>query len=73
VTPSVSVPPPWIQFPQQPPTWGGWRQGRAQAWLLQTWLPFWSRLAPADRTAYLAVHPAPDTDWELYVMRLWLA
>lgn len=30
---STETRPPWIEYPANEPTWGGWRQGVAEAWL----------------------------------------
>ena len=65
------VEPPWIRYPGNEPTWGGWRQGYSEAWLKEVWFPFWKRLTPADRDAYLKQWPPPNEDWELYVTRYW--
>jgi hypothetical protein len=66
-----AVQPPWIEYPDSEPAWGGWRQGTSEAWLHDVWLPFWRRLPSADRAAYLKRWPPPNEDWELYVTRFW--
>lgn len=51
--------PPWRIFADQPPEWGGWRQGNGEYWLHNVWLPFWSDLPQAERQRYLAAWDAP--------------
>jgi hypothetical protein len=68
---TFSVKPPWIQYPHSDPTWGGWRQGDSEAWLLDVWLPFWRQLGPQDRQDYLKQWPAPSEEWGLYVGHFW--
>ena len=67
-----SIPPPWFRYPRTDPTWGGWRQGTSEAWLLDIWLPFWRALSPAERHAYLETWPPPDDEWRTYVTVHWL-
>jgi hypothetical protein len=65
------VQPPWIQYPDNEPTWGGWRQGASEAWLLDTWLLFWKQLTPEEQSAYLKLYPPPDDEWLLYLTHFW--
>jgi hypothetical protein len=55
--------PPWSRFPGAEPTWSGWRQGVSEAWLVDTWLPFWQRLTEAERDAFLEASPPPSEEW----------
>jgi hypothetical protein len=64
-----SVKPPWIQYPGNPPYWGGWRQGYSEGWLLNTWFPFWDKLTPEEQKAYLEQYPPPDEDWQRFSLR----
>ncbi len=64
--------PPWVVYPHNDPTWGGWRQGYSEGWLNQVWLPFWRKLSPEERDAYLQVWPAPDEEWRRYVTEFWI-
>lgn len=63
--------PPWIEYPNSEPTWGGWRQGTSEAWLRDVWLPFWKHLTPEDRNAYLKQWPPPNDEWHLYLTHFW--
>jgi hypothetical protein len=63
--------PPWIAYPGNDPTWGGWRQGDSEAWLLQQFLPFWRGLNADQRGAYLERWPPPDEDWRTYLTVYW--
>jgi hypothetical protein len=65
------LPPPWIRYPGTDPWWGGWRQGESEAWLLETWLPFWQALTAEQRASYLERWPAPDADWHTYLTVHW--
>jgi hypothetical protein len=58
--------PPWIEYPGNPPFWGGWRQGFSEAWLLKIWFQFWRHLTPEEKDAYLRRYPPPDDDWLQY-------
>ena len=68
----LEAPPPWIRYEGESPYWGGWRQGESEAWLLDTWLPFWHALGAAERDAYLRRWPPPDDDWHTYVTVHWV-
>jgi hypothetical protein len=65
------VRPPWVQYPDTEPWWGGWRQGTSEEWLQRTWLPFWRSLSDANREAYLQRWPPPTDDWRTYVTVFW--
>jgi hypothetical protein len=65
------VPPPWVRYPGSEPTWGGWRQGESEAWLRDTWFPYWQGLSQQQRAAYLKQWPPPDGSWQLYVTQIW--
>jgi hypothetical protein len=43
---------PWVAFPN---TYGaiGWTQGENEAWMRDTWCPFWLGLSEEDRKSYL--------------------
>lgn len=66
-----SVQPPWTAYPGNDPTWGGWRQGYSEDWLLNTWFPFWDQLTPEEKNAYLKEYPPPDDLWHLYLTKFW--
>jgi hypothetical protein len=66
------VPPPWREFPGNDPTWGGWRQGSSEAWLVDVWLPFWRALSPRERDEYLRQWPPPDEEWRRYLTQRWV-
>ena len=55
--------PPWLHCPGEPPWWGGWRQGAAEPWYLEIFLPFWIELTAEQRAQYLAHWPPPDAEW----------
>lgn len=59
--------PPWIEFPQQSPTWGGWRQGNAEEWLLKKWLPYWNDLSHDNKLELLESYPPPDEEWNQFI------
>ncbi len=63
--------PPWFEYPDTAPFWGGWRQGVGGGWLLNVWLPFWQHLTPEEKDAYLRQYPPPDDDWLLYLTHYW--
>jgi hypothetical protein len=63
--------PPWVAYPDADPWWGGWRQGSSEAWLTETWLPFWKRLSEVEIRAYLERWPPPTDEWRRYVTVLW--
>ena len=65
--------PPWIEYPDNDPTWGGWRQGVSEAWLLEVWLPFWRGLSPEERARYLQKWPPPTDDWDFYLNVAWIS
>ena len=54
------------------PSWGGWRQGEAEAWLLTVFLPFWAQCGPQARAEYLRLHSPPDTEWAAR-LQVWAA
>jgi hypothetical protein len=62
--PTARIRPPWEQFKGSDPTWSGWRQGISEAWLLDTWRPFWQGLSADARARYLQTWPPPDAEWE---------
>ena len=62
-----SVQPPWLEYPGNESFWGGWRQGGGEAWLVNTWFPFWNQLTQEEQRAYLEQYPPPDEDWLLYM------
>lgn len=64
------IEPPWVLFPSEEPWWGGWRQGYGEAWLLNVWLPFWSKLGRGEKPAYLEKWGA-SPDWRYYALDLW--
>jgi hypothetical protein len=51
--------PPWIRWPGALPEWSGFRQGYGEAWYLLHFQPFWSKLGPDDRLAWLDRWEAP--------------
>ncbi len=63
--------PPWIEYPGSEPFWGGWRQGFSEGWRLRVWFPFWQRLTPEEKDAYLRRYPQPDDDWLLFMTHYW--
>ena len=65
------VDPPWAVYPHSEPWWGGWRQGRSEAWLHEVWLPFWRGRTPAERDAYLKRRPPPTEEWRAYLLERW--
>lgn len=65
------IEPPWIQYPNTEPWWGGWRQGESEEWLLRGWLPFWRGLDEDARAEYLRQWPPPDDDWKTYLTVFW--
>jgi len=65
------VKPPWIQYPGNPPYWGGWRQGISEDWLHDIWFPFWDKLTPEEQKEYLEEYPPPDEDWQEYMTGWW--
>lgn len=64
--------PPWVVYGNVDPWWGGWRQGYGEAWLRDTWLPFWLGLTRTDREAYLKRWPPPNDDWREYMLDYWV-
>lgn len=68
----TNINPPWIEYPGSEPMWGGWRQGTSEAWLLESWLPFWKALAPREREEYLKIWPPPTEDWDYYLNVAWV-
>lgn len=66
------VEPPWHRYPRSEPTWSGWRQGHSEAWLLETWLPFWCGLAGDQRAAYLRRWPPPCEAWRVRLLDHWV-
>ena len=65
------IEPPWIAYPDNEPTWGGWRQGYAEAWLLRTWFPWWRTLTNEEKDRYLLQYPPPDEEWHIYMTQYW--
>jgi hypothetical protein len=53
--------PPWVTHPNQPPEWGGWRQGHAEPWF-HAWLERFNHLPRPWQRAYLERWNAPQ-DW----------
>jgi hypothetical protein len=70
MTTEPQPPPPWRRYPGEDPWWSGWRQGEAEAWLLEIWLPFWRSLAEGARTEYLEKW-APPPEWKEYLQAHW--
>jgi len=64
--PHATEPPPWIQYPQSDPVWGGWRQGVSETWLHDVWLPFWRNITPEARAAFLDRNPPPTDEWRVF-------
>ncbi|EMO43132.1 hypothetical protein LEP1GSC186_2422 [Leptospira noguchii serovar Autumnalis str. ZUN142] len=64
--PEFYVQPPWIEYPESDPSWGGWRQGESENWFCNVWLPFWEGLKPEERILYLK-NWKPPKDWNLYL------
>ncbi|WP_036096913.1 hypothetical protein [Leptospira weilii] len=69
--PKFKIRPPWIEYPESYPSWGGWRQGESESWFCNTWLPFWKGLGPEERSLYLEDWAPPDEDWNLYLTHYW--
>lgn len=67
----IQVRPPWIEYPESEPTWGGWRQGTSEAWLFDVWMPFWQNLSEEEKNDYLKLFPPPDEGWEFYITDVW--
>lgn len=65
------LPPPWKQYPNSEPTWGGWRQGISEEWLHSVWLPFWRGLSQEQTEEYLQDYPPPTEEWRLYLTQFW--
>lgn len=63
---------PWEKYPGKDPWWGGWRQGFSEAWLHETWLPFWRALSDGERSRFLELNPPPTDDWLEYLTKHWL-
>jgi len=63
--------PPWIKIPDVDASWAGWRQGAAEDWLVEVWLPFWHSLDAEGRRKYLERYPVPDDDWQLQLDCFW--
>jgi hypothetical protein len=59
--------PPWVEFPNQPPWWGGFRQSYGEVWLHNEFLPFWHTRTAEQRQDYLTRWPAPDDEWHEYI------
>jgi hypothetical protein len=68
---NIEVNPPWIQYPNNPPYWGGWRQGYSEGWFVYIWWPFWTKLTKKERMEYLKKWPPPDEEWVFYMNELW--
>jgi hypothetical protein len=64
------IEPPWAVRPGEEPWWGGWRQGYAEPWLLDVWLPFWRKLGRDEKLAYVERWGA-SPDWRHYALDLW--
>lgn len=60
--------PPWRAFPALSPESSGWRQGSGEQWLDLAWRPYWSKLGPGARAAYVRRWPAPP-EWESALLR----
>ncbi len=63
--------PPWVQYPDKPPWWGGWRQGNSELWLHEEWFPFWYAMSRLEQLQYLASRRVPD-DWIDHVLEFWV-
>lgn len=68
---SQEVRPPWMEYLDSEPWWGGWRQGTSEAWLKEVWLPFWRGLSGPARAAYLERWPPPTEEWQTYLTLFW--
>lgn len=55
--------PPWQRYPGRDPWWGGFRQGDAEPWYLNVFLPFWTGLGSARQHEYLERWPPPNPEW----------
>jgi hypothetical protein len=66
----MEIQPPWVQFPDTEPWWGGWRQGNSEAWFHEIWSPFWHRLSAEERLAYVDKWQPPE-DWREYLLVIW--
>lgn len=67
----LEILPPWLQYPDNPPWWSGWRQGMSEQWLLEVWFPFWNALSRKEQLQYLASRRVPE-DWEDHVLEFWV-
>jgi hypothetical protein len=63
--------PPWVEYPDEEPFWGGWRQGSGEFWLHYTWFPYWRKLTQNQRLAYLERWHVPD-NWREHISTFWL-
>ena len=63
--------PPWKEYAESEPTWGGWRQGYSEEWLHSVWLPFWSNIKDEEKRDYLLNHPPPSEEWLIYLTHHW--
>jgi hypothetical protein len=63
--------PPWLQYPDQPPWWFGWRQGESEHWLLEVWFPYWNAMSRDEQLKYLEYRNVPE-DWEDHVLEFWV-
>lgn len=70
VDPGAEVQPPWIRYPRSCP-WE-YKQGNAEYWLVEVFLPFWQGLTPREREDYLQRWPPPDDDWQTYMTEYWV-
>jgi len=66
-----TINPPWIEYPNSDPWWGGWRQGKSEAWFLNEWLPFWKSLSQQEKESYVKQWPLPNDDWQIYLFEYW--
>ena len=67
---SAELAPPWIEYPDRPPWWGGWRQGESEHWLHNAWLPFWKALSEEGRSQYID-RWQPSPEWKEYLLVHW--
>jgi hypothetical protein len=63
--------PPWVQYPDKPPWWAGWREGNSELWLHEEWFVFWYAMSRVEQLQYLASRRVPD-DWIDHVLEFWV-
>ncbi len=65
------IEPPWIVFGNVEPSAGSWRQGTAEHWLNNIWMPVWTNLSLEEKKEYLAKWNPPDDVWNEYITLRW--